>query len=455
MAHAIVENEATMHRLFYETLLEGNITALHDEHLGNQIIGKTALDHLIESHFVYDVTAKALWMVGGAMREVTFSHTTDTVRLSTAMMEELGIGIGDTIQLTDMFNYSYLIPQHWNSETQSMQAAETHTFTLPLTYTHIVGGVSEDFDILLPFGAAYVPESAIRSHVQWIQAGMQLRRTASVWSVNGGTEISLDFAPGANQVVVGGRLAERLGITWGDTVTLSYGNFHTEVQIVIQPELTRAMIAEWGWVTQESQIQQFLQQNQVHLDMFMLPLYVRDAFGNERFHAATFVVDPAYNRALDEFRREISPYMIRNQVNQTVISLQAEIFAESFILVLEATEQALALLGVLYPVFVILSALIAVGLAVLMTIQNIKVTATLRVLGATKPRVLAILCGEQIALCAVGLLIGAAALAALFGFDAIVPQLLGLYLGGTLLGAAGTAIPIATRIPLELLQVKE
>jgi hypothetical protein len=448
MARTVAENEAMMEHLYATTVLQGEVVPRNIEYHGQNLIANVTLDRFIGSGYVTDVAAVADWNVNGEWHEVVFSLTADEVLLSPDMMERLGVGIGGEIYL---------------AEANMLYGPAGLLGTIPFVHTLTVGGVSEGAGIVMPYHAMEIPKIATQfvelpqydpSHFLpwWLLRGV----TAPVWAVNGGPEIPLAFSQNHNAPAIGAALAERLGISVGDRVALSHGNFHLVVTLnnIIQP-------IELGPDAAGSPPMNLaFFQNNLYQNDIVLPLHIRDRMGVARFKAAAFTMDPAFNRELETFKAAVNPVLSRNYPfgggsGAFPVALMAEIFDEDFLLILEATEQALTLLAVLYPVFVILSVLIAAGLAVLMTIQNIKVTATLRVLGATKPRVLAILCGEQFCVCAAGLLIGAGALAALFGFDAITPETLGLYLGGTLLGAAGVAVPVALRIPLELLQVKE
>jgi hypothetical protein len=160
------------------------------------------------------------------------------------------------------------------------------------------------------------------------------------------------------------------------------------------------------------------------------------------------------HRELDEFREFMTPLMFRHVVEGLgSVPLELEIQDEDFILVLEATGNVLLLLEMLYPVFVGLAALIAVALAVLMVLQGMRTTFCLRILGASKWQTLLVLCGEYALVCVMGILIGAVVLMAMFGANAVSLGVIGLYLGGTLVGAVATALNIIRRNPLKLLQL--
>ena len=106
------------------------------------------------------------------------------------------------------------------------------------------------------------------------------------------------------------------------------------------------------------------------------------------------------------------------------------------------------------------SALIALGLALLLVIQSAREAAILRVLGTPKGKTWVMLGGGQVLLCLLGLLLGLAALTLLRQDVAAVlggPSLLcaGLYLAGSLCGTIAGAAYVTKDKALELLQVKE
>lgn len=126
----------------------------------------------------------------------------------------------------------------------------------------------------------------------------------------------------------------------------------------------------------------------------------------------------------------------------------------------EPLEKNLSLMGVLYPVTMGVSALIALGLALLLVIQSAREAAILRVLGTPKGKTWVMLGGGQVLLCLVGLILGLAVLVILRQDVAAVlggPSLLcaGLYLAGSLCGTIAGAAYVTKDKALELLQVKE
>ena len=172
---------------------------------------------------------------------------------------------------------------------------------------------------------------------------------------------------------------------------------------------------------------------------------------------AEFVLDPAKNRELPEFRDQLNAI---SRMDSGTVGLTFRIKDEELKEVVEPLEKNLLLMSILYPVTVSVSTIIAAGLAALLIFQAAKEAAIMRVLGTTKTRTRAMLCTEQLSLCLVGLLLGLAMLvvlrkdaSAVFAGTALVCA--GLYLTGAVFGAMFGAISVTNRMPLELLQVKE
>ena len=175
------------------------------------------------------------------------------------------------------------------------------------------------------------------------------------------------------------------------------------------------------------------------------------------YDVAEFVLDPARNRELPEFRDQLNAF---SKMDSGIVNLTFRILDEELKEVVEPMEKNLLLMSILYPVTVSVSTIIAAGLVALLIFQAAKEAALMRVLGTTKTRTRAILCGEQLSLSLVGLLLGLALLVMLRQDVSTVlagPALVcaGLYLAGAFSGAMFSAISVTNRMPLDLLQVKE
>ena len=192
----------------------------------------------------------------------------------------------------------------------------------------------------------------------------------------------------------------------------------------------------------------------------LLPLSALEQLEKDELYydVARFVFDREKNRELPEFRAQMEQLFregIAGKVKMTLI-----LWDEELTQVVEPLEKNLSLITLLYTVTVIVSVLIAAGLATLLLFQSARDAAIMRVLGTTKSRARAMLCGEYLLLCLVGLVVGLSILVALRQDVVAVlqgPALVcaGLYLAGASGGALYSAIAVTNRMPLELLQVKE
>lgn len=171
-------------------------------------------------------------------------------------------------------------------------------------------------------------------------------------------------------------------------------------------------------------------------------------------------IDPAKNRQLDEFR----PLAANLIAGGGPVPLRAVYNDQELRQAVIPMEQVISFMKALYPVTLALSALVAAGVAVLLTLMSAKDAAILRVLGNSKTRCRAILCLQTALVCIVGLAAGypGAAVMARIMVPAAADGLMlpalgqaGLYLLFTLLGAVGTSAAMTVKNPLELLQVKE
>ena len=174
------------------------------------------------------------------------------------------------------------------------------------------------------------------------------------------------------------------------------------------------------------------------------------------YSTARFIIDPAKNRELAVFREEVKETVAKPVAG--LLPLAFVIWDEELRQVVAPMEKNLQLMEVLYPATILLSVLIAAGLAALLMLQSAKEAAIMRALGANKAKVRIILCFEQALLCLVGIVLGAAVPELLWGDAGHAGQTLlhmGAYLGGSLIGSILAAAAVVSRKTLELLQVKE
>jgi ABC-type lipoprotein release transport system permease subunit len=192
----------------------------------------------------------------------------------------------------------------------------------------------------------------------------------------------------------------------------------------------------------------------------LLPLSAMAAMEGEelRYGTAQFQLDPAKNRDLQAFRTR-TEFILSNR-DAGLLPLRVVIWDEELRRVIEPLEKNLSLLTVLYPITVAISALIGMGLSLLLLLQAAKEAAILRVLGVTKSGARVVLSGEYLLLSLAGVALSIIVLFFLGNNASPVlhsPVLFasGLYLLGALVGSVMGAVSITNRKPLALLQVKE
>jgi len=171
-------------------------------------------------------------------------------------------------------------------------------------------------------------------------------------------------------------------------------------------------------------------------------------------------INPAYNRMLPSVRDEFS-MIINNLLAADADNLFAPTpftmdFRDSELRnTLSALDTVLTLLELLYPVAIVVSIVIGASLAMLLTLQNTKNAAVMRVLGASRRRTAFMIWCEQITICIAGLILGIAAMALLGLAAPQIATLSALYLAGAILGGTIGALTVTNKAPLDLLQVRE
>jgi len=134
---------------------------------------------------------------------------------------------------------------------------------------------------------------------------------------------------------------------------------------------------------------------------------------------------------------------------------QAELFDAEFRMVIVPLEENLHLLRILYPVAQVMSFVLALGLSLLLMLQNAKVVAILRVLGQARYKTRFNLGMEQLLVCLAGVAVGFIGVMFMGIGLGTAGLLVGIYLGGALLGTLVGVLVISYKTPLELLQVRE
>ena len=167
------------------------------------------------------------------------------------------------------------------------------------------------------------------------------------------------------------------------------------------------------------------------------------------YDRAEFTIDPAKNRELDAL------YALTDSLVETggIQPLHFQYWDEELTSVVRPLEQSLQLLNILYPVVMVVSILVAIGLQVILLIQQLRTAALLRVLGVPVSQTGGVLTLLQLPAVVLGLVLGLGILLILY--RTCDPVYAAMYLGGSLAGILLGLIRMAKQQPLELLQVKE
>ena len=172
------------------------------------------------------------------------------------------------------------------------------------------------------------------------------------------------------------------------------------------------------------------------------------------YMTARFNIDPTRNRELAAMVEEISVPLATLAAGH----MHLEVRVDDHILrsMVQPMERNLDLLRILYPIALGAALILASGLSLLLMLQNAKIAAILRTLGAGKSETRIMLCIEQLIVCIAGIALGMAIMP-IFGisYGIMLALLVGLYLSGAVIGAVAGSVVISRRPPLELLQVKE
>ena len=245
-------------------------------------------------------------------------------------------------------------------------------------------------------------------------------------------------------LILSQELAERRGVAPGETIHIVY----------YRPILFRT--GDWLYTTALILGVHNGEGLPNHLrDGAVVPLEVLEALYGDSvgFHTFRFTIDPAYNHDLSAAREGIEAYLAR-PVYPWREHLMLDIQDQELRFALAALQQHVMLLELLLPIAIGVSAVIALGLTLLLTLQNAKIAAIMRVLGMSKRKLQVVLWSWQMLLCISGGALGFLLATALGLRGNFVPVALP-YLAGAVLGATVGACLITSRAPLDLLQVKE
>jgi len=189
----------------------------------------------------------------------------------------------------------------------------------------------------------------------------------------------------------------------------------------------------------------------------LIPLSLLESLEGSRltYTVAQFVLDPARNRELSQFKADMEEVMSLYDGEIRLV-----VWDEELRIVVAQLEKNITLLEVLYPVVIGVSVLVGAGLCFLMLLQATREAAILRILGTTRSSVRLALFIEPVILSMIGVIISLGITSLLWSTtgQVTIGSLLtsaGLYLLGALIGSISGAIMVTNKKPLELLQVKE
>ena len=170
--------------------------------------------------------------------------------------------------------------------------------------------------------------------------------------------------------------------------------------------------------------------------------------------AVEFTISHKYNRDIPMVRDVLTWYTSRISAGRAPLILL--INDDEIRQVLGSMEQTLSLLTLLYPLALVIIALLSLGLPILMQMQKSKVAAIYRSLGVTKLTIRLVYAGGYTLLYMWGVVLGVVfTRLILSNVDASLFVHFALALTSTVVGAVIGAVIISKRPPLELLQVKE
>ncbi|MCL2285996.1 MAG: AbrB/MazE/SpoVT family DNA-binding domain-containing protein [Firmicutes bacterium] len=162
----------------------------------------------------------------------------------------------------------------------------------------------------------------------------------------------------------------------------------------------------------------------------------------------TFTVYQDKVMYLNDFEQEMALQLTGS--NHRVILNDAELR-----LVVAPLEDNLNLLRMLYPVMTGLSFVLALGLNLLLMLQNAKNAAILRVLGMPRHKTRSNLCMELLTMSVAGVIVGFMSVPVMGVAIGTVGVIAGIYLAGAVMGTVAGVMVISQKVPMELLQVRE
>ena len=285
----------------------------------------------------------------------------------------------------------------------------------------------------------------------------------------GNDNLKITYAPGFDEsdfvftagqpvpIIISERVRQQRGVNMGDMVIIAYVDYNHYLTWLIHT-VAPETLPEWHYISAQvigihnDAIFEAHMQNATLVPPLLLESLLGDSLGYMSFR---FGINPHFNRYLDWTARRIRTSLVVHR-GDWFNHLDVDIRDEELRLVVEPMEQNLSLLRLLYPIVIILSIIIGMGLTILLTMQNAKNAAILRVLGVPKRTARLMLWLELMIVSIAGALIGLVILVLMRqGINTAIFIAAAPYIIGAVIGAAIGAIMVTNRAPLDLLQVKE
>jgi hypothetical protein len=253
---------------------------------------------------------------------------------------------------------------------------------------------------------------------------------------------------GANKRVclMSAAIAEEQEIGLGDRVHLAVEGYGSLLDFNTPEKLTDEEIAAaWKRNISPTTVVGLVRENNATTRIW-LPIHGMDQFSSNftGLKVETAIYTLRDYRDAQPFRERFLLEISREQGNPSLYLDTAEA---------ERIRKMANLLSTLYPIALGVALLLGGVLPGLMVLQNSRETAILRVLGMSRKRVCAMLTGEQLFLCILGLVLGAVAAFLLgAGWELIYPA---IHLAACLLGSILFAWVSTGKDLLSLLQAKE
>ncbi len=239
--------------------------------------------------------------------------------------------------------------------------------------------------------------------------------------------------------------AEELGIGLGDRVRIANANFLGTLHFN-RPELSMEEMMDLYRRKSQTTVVGIVPKENAG-SMLWLPIHKMDLY-NEALPGGLSVEYALYTlRSYEDVQAFRELYYTETAREKGNLSLYLDT-AEA-----DRVHRMAGLLNTLYPIAMGVALLLGGVLPGLMVLQNSRETAILRVLGMSRKKVCAMLTGEQVLLCILGLILGVAA--AFFlgsGWELVYP---GFHLAACLIGSVIFAWVSTGKDLLSLLQAKE